>query len=499
MSTEGTDNRTTDGLTPIQSTAEPSGAIDFFRDRFDLSEQGLEAVLGTALERSVDRADLYFEYTTQDSVSLEEGLVKDGSRHVEQGVGVRAISGERQGYAHSDEISLNSAQLAAGTARAISETAESKTSAISPLASSTHNLYPLDVAPTDIPVDQKVSLLSEIDAYAHRVDPSIKQVMASVISQHRHVLIAGSDGILTGDIQPLVRLNVQVIASDGEKFEVGYDGMGGRYPLERLMQPEVWKPLVDEAVRVATLNLQSIPCPAGTMNVVLGPGWPGILLHEAIGHGLEGDFNRKKTSAFSDRLGQRVASKGVTVVDDGTLPERRGSINVDDEGTASRRNVLIEDGILVGYMHDRLNAELMGMEPTGNGRRESYAHLPLPRMTNTFMLAGQEEPEDILRSVDRGLYAVSFGGGQVDITSGKFVFSASEAYLIENGQIGAPVKGATLIGNGPDVLTRVNRIGHDLALDRGVGTCGKDGQGVPVGVGLPTVRLDGLTVGGTEG
>ncbi|MAJ60226.1 MAG: metalloprotease TldD [bacterium TMED88] len=499
MSTEGTGNRTPDRPIPIQSTTEPSGAIDFFRDRFDLSEQGLEAVLGTALERSVDRADLYFEYTTQDSVSLEEGLVKDGSRHVEQGVGVRAISGERQGYAHSDEISLDSAQLAAGTARAISETAQSKTSAVAPHASSTHNLYPLDVAPTDIPVGQKVDLLSEIDAYAHRLDPSIKQVMASVISQHRHVLVAGSDGVLAGDIQPLVRLNVQVIASDGEKFEVGYDGMGGRYPLERLMQDEIWKPLVDEAVRVAKLNLQSIACPAGTMNVVLGPGWPGILLHEAIGHGLEGDFNRKKTSAFADRLGQRVASRGVTVVDDGTLPERRGSINVDDEGTASRRNVLIEDGILVGYMHDRLNAELMGMEPTGNGRRESYAHLPLPRMTNTFMLAGEEEPEDIIRSVDRGLYAVSFGGGQVDITSGKFVFSASEAYLIENGQIGAPVKGATLIGNGPDVLTRVSRIGHDLALDRGVGTCGKDGQGVPVGVGLPTVRLDGLTVGGTEG
>ena len=381
MSTEGTGNRTPDRPIPIQSTTEPSGAIDFFRDRFDLSEQGLEAVLGTALERSVDRADLYFEYTTQDSVSLEEGLVKDGSRHVEQGVGVRAISGERQGYAHSDEISLDSAQLAAGTARAISETAQSKTSAVAPHASSTHNLYPLDVAPTDIPVGQKVDLLSEIDAYAHRLDPSIKQVMASVISQHRHVLVAGSDGVLAGDIQPLVRLNVQVIASDGEKFEVGYDGMGGRYPLERLMQDEIWKPLVDEAVRVAKLNLQSIACPAGTMNVVLGPGWPGILLHEAIGHGLEGDFNRKKTSAFADRLGQRVASRGVTVVDDGTLPERRGSINVDDEGTASRRNVLIEDGILVGYMHDRLNAELMGMEPTGNGRRESYAHLPLPRMT----------------------------------------------------------------------------------------------------------------------
>ena len=498
MSTERTKTRSADASPGVQTSTESAGAIDFFRDRFNLDEPGLEAILGTALERKVDRADLYFEYTTQDSVALEEGLVKDGSRHVEQGVGVRAIAGERQGYAHSDEISLDSARLAAGTARAISEAVNSETAAVTPHASATHNLYALDVAPTDIPVDQKVSLLSEIDAYAHRLDPSIKQVMASVISQHRHVLIASSDGILAGDVQPLVRLNVQVIASDGEKFEIGYDGMGGRYPLERLMQPEVWKPLVDEAVRVATLNLQSIPCPAGTMNVVLGPGWPGILLHEAIGHGLEGDFNRKKTSAFTDRLGQRVASEGVTVVDDGTLPERRGSINVDDEGTPSKRNVLIDDGILVGYMHDRLNAELMGMEPTGNGRRESYAHLPLPRMTNTFMLAGEDDPEEILRSVDRGLYAVSFGGGQVDITSGKFVFSASEAYLIEDGQIAAPVKGATLIGNGPDVLTRVSRIGHDLALDRGVGTCGKDGQGVPVGVGLPTLRLDGLTVGGTE-
>ena len=479
---------------------QPESAIDFFRERFDLNEQGLEAVLGTALERKIDRADLYFEYTTQDSVSLEEGIVKDGSRHVEQGVGVRAIAGERQGYAHSDEISLDSAQLAAGTARAISESGNAETvAAMTAPGGEQHDLYPLEVAPTEVPVEHKVQLLSEIDAYAHQLDPAIKQVMASVISQHRQVLVAASDGGLAGDIQPLVRLNVQVIASDGEKFEIGYDGMGGRYPLEQLMQPDVWKPLVDEAVRVATLNLQSIPCPAGTMNVVLGPGWPGILLHEAIGHGLEGDFNRKKTSAFSDRLGQRVASEGVTVVDDGTLPGRRGSINVDDEGTVSRRNVLIEDGVLVGYMHDRLNAELMGMEPTGNGRRESYAHLPLPRMTNTFMLAGEEDPDDILRSVDRGLYAVSFGGGQVDITSGKFVFSASEAYLIEDGKIGAPVKGATLIGNGPDVMTRVSRIGHDLALDRGVGTCGKDGQGVPVGVGLPTIRVDGLTVGGTEG
>ncbi len=478
----------------------PDGAIAFFRDRFGLDERALGAALGTALERRVDYADLYFEYTTQDSVSLEESIVKDGSRHVEQGVGVRAICDERQGYAHSDDISLDSAQLAATTARAISEqSGKTRSLAVTRGAGRGRNLYPVQPAPTDVPVGRKVSLLGEIDAYARALDPSIKQVMASIVCQHRHVLIASSDGTLAGDVQPLVRLNVQVIAADGERREIGYEGMGGRYPLERLTEPEVWRHLVREAVRIARLNLESVPCPAGTMNVVLGPGWPGILLHEAIGHGLEGDFNRKKTSAFSDRLGQRVAADGVTVVDDGTLPERRGSINVDDEGTPSQRNVLIENGVLVGYMHDRLNAQLMGMQPTGNGRRESYAHLPLPRMTNTFMLAGQDDPAEILRSVDRGLYAVSFGGGQVDITSGKFVFSASEAYLIENGQIGAPVKGATLIGNGPDVLTRVTRIGNDLALDRGVGTCGKDGQGVPVGVGLPTLRIDDLTVGGTEG
>lgn len=486
--------------TPQRTGTGPDGAIAFFRDRFGLDERALDAALGTALERRVDYADLYFEYTTQDAVSLEESIVKDGSRHVEQGVGVRAISDDRQGYAHSDDISLDSARLAATTARAISEhSGAAKSLAVGRRSDAGRDLYPVRPAPTDVPVGRKVSLLGDIDAYARSLDPAVKQVMASLVCQHRHVLIAASDGTLAGDVQPLVRLNVQVIAADGERREIGYEGMGGRYPLERLTDPEVWRHLVREAVRTAKLNLESVPCPAGTMDVVLGPGWPGILLHEAIGHGLEGDFNRKQTSAFSDRMGQRVAAEGVTVVDDGTLPERRGSINVDDEGTPSRRNVLIENGVLVGYMHDRLNARLMGSEPTGNGRRESYAHLPLPRMTNTFMLAGQDDPDDIVRSVDRGLYAVSFGGGQVDITSGKFVFSASEAYLIENGRIGAPVKGATLIGNGPDVLTRVTRIGHDLALDRGVGTCGKDGQGVPVGVGLPTLRIDDLTVGGTEG
>jgi TldD protein len=320
------------------------------------------------------------------------------------------------------------------------------------------------------------------------------------VSQHRTVLVAGSDGTLVGDIRPLVRVNVQVIAADPTgRREIGYFGMGGRYDLDRLLEPEEWRYAVREAVRIATLNLDAEPCPAGTMDVVLGPGWPGILLHEAVGHGLEGDFNRKQTSAFSDRLGERVATEGVTVVDDGTIAARRGSLNVDDEGTPTQRTVLIENGILRGYLQDRLNARLMGVRPTGNGRRESYAHLPMPRMTNTFMLAGDEEPADIIRSVERGLYAVSFAGGQVDITSGKFVFTASEAYRIEGGRVGAPLKGATLIGNGPDVLTRVTRIGNDLALDQGVGTCGKDGQSVPVGVGLPTLRVNGLTVGGTEG
>ncbi|MBW2496709.1 MAG: metalloprotease TldD [Deltaproteobacteria bacterium] len=474
-------------------------ALAFFRDRFALDDGSLAVALDTALERDVDHADLYFEYTTTDSVSLEEGIVKSGDRHLEQGVGVRAVQGERQGYAHSDEISLDSARLAAGTARTIADQARPHAPIALSGAAPRHDLYPVRTAPTDVPVAQKVDWLGEIDRYARARDPRVKQVMASIVSQHKHMLVAASDGTRVADVLPLVRVNVQVLAADGSRREIGYQGAGGRYELEELHSPERWQALVDEAVRIALLNLEAEACPAGTMDVVLGPGWPGILLHEAIGHGLEGDFNRKQTSAFSDRLGQRVAAEGVTVVDDGTLPGRRGSLNVDDEGTPTRRNVLIENGVLVSYMQDRMNAQLMGMEPTGNGRRESYAHAPLPRMTNTFMLAGEDDPEEILRSVDHGLYAVSFGGGQVDITSGKFVFSASEAYRIENGRIGAPVKGATLIGNGPDVLMRVSRIGHDLALDEGVGTCGKDGQGVPVGVGLPTIRVDALTVGGTEG
>jgi TldD protein len=481
--------------------SEPTRApLAFFRDRFDLDDRNLEAVLGTALERRVDYADLFFEYSTQDSVALEDGIVKSGSRSLDQGVGVRAVAGERQGYAHSDEITVESMRVAAGAARAISESAADQRSvSVRGAGRPERDLYPVDTRPTEVPVADKIALLGELDAYARRADPRIQQVMASVVTQDRQLLIAGSDGTLVADHQPLVRLNVQVIAESGGRREVGSHGGGGRYVLAQLLEADGWKPLADEAVRLALLNLEAEPCPAGTMDIVLGPGWPGILLHEAIGHGLEGDFNRKKTSAFADRLGERVAAKGVTVVDDGTIAARRGSLNVDDEGTPTQRNVLIEDGILVAYMHDRLNARLMGVEPTGNGRRESYAHMPLPRMTNTFMLAGEDDPEDIVRSVDRGLYAVSFSGGQVDITSGKFVFSASEAYRIEGGRIGAPVKGASLIGNGPDVLTRVSRIGNDLALDQGVGTCGKEGQGVPVGVGLPTTRVDQLTVGGTQG
>lgn len=472
-----------------------------FRNRFGIDERALDRTLSTALERSVDLADLFFEYTTQDSVVLEEGIVKSGDRHLVQGAGVRVQTGERQGYAHSDEISVESLELAASTARAISETgSEGGAVAIAGSGAPCHDLYALTESPTDVPVARKVALLGEIDAYARSRDPRVKQVMASVVCQLRNVMIATSDGSWVTDVQPLVRLNVQVIAEDdGGRREIGYQGAGGRTALDAYLSPEGFRPVVDEAVRLALVNLEAGPCPAGTMDVVLGPGWPGILLHEAVGHGLEGDFNRKGTSAFAGRIGERVAAPGVTVVDDGTLPGRRGSLNVDDEGTPTARTVLIEDGILRGYMHDRMNARLMGHAATGNGRRESYAHLPMPRMTNTFMLAGDEEPEDIIRSVDHGLYAATFGGGQVDITSGRFVFSANEAYKIENGRITEPVRGATLIGNGPEVLTRVSRIGHDLELDRGVGTCGKDGQGVPVGVGLPTIRVDELTVGGTEG
>ncbi|MFI5320597.1 MAG: metalloprotease TldD [Myxococcota bacterium] len=484
----------------MSSPNTPATSAATFGERFGIGTRELERALGSALEGPIDHADLFFEASTQDSVSLEDGIVKSGDRHLIQGVGVRAVAGEKQGYAHADDITVEALRVAAGTARAIaSGSPRGGSVAVRGAGVPTRDLYPVALAPTDVPIASKVALLDAIDRYARAKDPRIVQVMASVICQHRNVMIAASDGGWVADVQPLVRVNVQVIAEGAQgRREVGYQGAGGRRELAEFLQPGVWQPLADEAVRLALVNLDARPCPAGSFDVVLGPGWPGVLLHEAVGHGLEGDFNRKGVSAFSGRIGQRVAAPGVSVIDDGTLPGRRGSLNVDDEGTPTSRTVLIEDGILVGYLHDRLNARLMGHAPTGNGRRQSYAHLPMPRMTNTFMLAGTDDPDDIVRSVKHGLYAKSFGGGQVDITSGKFVFSATEAYRIVDGRLAEPLRGASLIGNGPDVLTRVSRIGSDLELDRGVGTCGKDGQSVPVGVGLPTIRVDGITVGGTE-
>ncbi|OGK91671.1 MAG: metalloprotease TldD [Candidatus Rokubacteria bacterium GWF2_70_14] len=470
----------------------------FFEDRFGLTPSAMERLLGSSLAGRVDHADLYLEYRVSEALVLEEGAVKKASRHLSQGAGVRAQSGERTGYAHTDEISLPNLEEAARQARAIAEHA--RTSAVVPIdrGRQPHDLYSLAEPPLAADLGRKLELLRGVDAAARAWDPRVRQVIASLGSEEVVVLIATPSGLTVGDVRPLTRLNVTVIAEDGGRREIGSHGGGGRVPLDFFLEAERWRRFATEAARQAVLNLAAVDAPAGTLTVVLGPGWPGILLHEAVGHGLEGDFNRKGTSAFSGRLGQKVASELVTVVDDGTLANRRGSLNVDDEGTATGRNVLIENGILRGYLQDLLNARLMGMEPTGNGRRESFAHPPMPRMTNTFMLAGQDDPEEIIRSVPRGLYAVNFGGGQVDITSGKFVFSASEAYLIEDGRVTAPVKGATLIGNGPEALTRISRVGNDLQLDEGVGTCGKDGQSVPVGVGLPTIRIDGMTVGGTQ-
>jgi TldD protein len=465
---------------------------------FGIGEKELDRVIGTALGKKADYADLYFEYRKNEGVSLEEGLVKNCSQSTANGVGVRVLAETKTGYAYSDDVTIENLEIAARTAQYIAQSRQSQTPvAVGETAGVTRDLYPVKVSAADIPLDQKVALLYEIDSFARRLDARVKNVFVSLGSEHKVILVASSNGRVVGDVQPLTRLNVTCIVEEGSNRQVGSFGGGGRVEFGFFVDNRDYERYAREAVRQAVLNLSAQNAPAGTMDVVLGPGWPGILLHEAIGHGLEGDFNRKKTSAFSDRIGQRVASELCTVVDDGTIPSRRGSINVDDEGTPSQRNVLIEKGILRGYLQDRLNAGLMKMPLTGNGRRESYAHIPMPRMTNTFMLAGETAPEDILRSVKKGLYAVSFGGGQVDITSGKFVFSASEAYLIEDGKVTAPVKGATLIGNGPDVLTRVSRVGCDLKLDEGVGTCGKDGQSVPVGVGLPTIRIDGLTVGGT--
>jgi TldD protein len=464
---------------------------------FGLDESHLTKALNEIKAHKVDEADLYFQYTRSEGWSLEEGIVKTGSFSIDQGVGVRAVSGEKTAFAYSDDISEASLLDAARTVRTISAAAQSRRAqaAIKNVAKSRSLYVGVDPIST-LDSTTKVELLGKVERLARAKDPRVAQVMAGLASEYDVVLVARADGTLAADVRPLVRLSVTVIAEQKGRREVGSSGGGGRFGLAYFSDAQISQ-YVDEAVHAAVTNLDARPAPAGEMTVVLGPGWPGILLHEAIGHGLEGDFNRKGSSAFSGRVGQRVAAKGVTVLDDGTIADRRGSLNVDDEGNTSQRTVLIEDGILKGYIQDSMNARLTGVAPTGNGRRESYAHVPMPRMTNTYMLGGDKEPEEIVKSIKKGLYATNFGGGQVDITSGKFVFSASEAYWVENGKILYPVKGATIVGNGPDALTRVTMIGNDMKLDSGVGTCGKEGQSVPVGVGQPTLRIDGLTVGGT--
>jgi TldD protein len=462
---------------------------------FNLENRKLEAVFGALATRKLDYADLFFQYTRAEGWSLEEGIVKSGSFSIEQGVGVRALAGEKTAFAYSDEISFDALQDAAKATRAIAAAGGGRKGKVARRGSAPQRYQPLDPL-VSLDSDKKIRLLEKLEKMCRALDPRVTQVMASLGGEYEVVLISRSDGVLAADVRPLVRCSVQVIAEHNGRRESGYAGGGGRTDYSHFTD-EVLRGYAKQAVDQALVNLESRPAPAGTMTVVLGPGWPGILLHEAIGHGLEGDFNRKKTSAFAGLLGKRIAVPGVTVVDDGTLPDRRGSLTVDDEGNPTRRTVLIEDGVLRGYMQDSLNARLMKMPLTGNGRRESFAHLTLPRMTNTYMLAGTRDPQEIIRSVDKGLYAVNFGGGQVDITTGKFVFSAVEAYMIENGKVTYPVKGATLIGNGPDALTRVSMIGNDLKLDGGQGTCGKEGQSVPVGVGQPTLKIDGLTVGGT--
>lgn len=464
-----------------------------------LSENHLQKILGQILTRSIDSADLYFQASYAESWSLEDGIIKEGSHSIDKGVGIRAISGEKSGFAYSDEILLPALEQSAQAARSIARASGNGQLQAWHKSSAHQDLY-LPINPLkSLPEKDKLALLQRLDKEARQADPRIVQVNLSLVAVQDIVLIAASDGTYAADIRPLVRLNVSVIAEQNGQREQGYAGGGGRVSYEYFLEENRASNYVREAVHQALLNLDATPAPAGTMPVVLAAGWPGVLLHEAIGHGLEGDFNRKGSSAFTGKIGQRVAAPGCTVVDDGTLPNRRGSLNIDDEGTSTQCTVLIEDGILKNYMQDKLNAHLMGMQPTGNGRRESYACLPMPRMTNTYMLAGKHTPEEIIASVKHGLYAVNFAGGQVDITSGKFVFSACEAYLIENGRITRPVKGATLIGNGPEVLTRVSMVGNDLKLDSGVGICGKDGQSVPVGVGQPTLKIDALTVGGTQG
>ena len=478
----------TDLITLAQSRLLAPGGLDL---------PALDGAFARLLGPGIDDGDLYFQHSRNESWVLEDGIVKNGTHSIDQGVGVRAISGEKTGFAYSDDIHAAALLEAAGAARAIAREGAQLRGSV-PVRVGERALYPAFDPIDAMDADAKIAALRGVDALLRAADARVKQVIVSLAGGVRTLLIARADGTLAADVRPLVRFNVQVIVEANGRREQGYAGGGGRYGYAELFaggKPDAW---AREALRQAVVNLDAVEAPAGAMPVVLGPGWPGVLLHEAVGHGLEGDFNRKGTSTFAGRIGQRVAAKGVTIVDDGTIAGRRGSLNVDDEGTPTRRNVLIDDGILVGYMQDRLNARLMGVAPTGNGRRESYAHLPMPRMTNTLMLAGAHDPAEIIASVKKGLYAPNFGGGQVDITSGKFVFSTSEAYLIENGKITRPVKGATLIGNGPEAMQRVAMIGNDLALDEGVGVCGKDGQSVPVGVGQPTLLLESLTVGGTQ-
>ena len=467
---------------------------DLFFARAGLDPAKLEKTLGESLA-GADDGELFLEYRLSEGLAYDDGRLKSASYDTSQGFGLRSIAGEASGYAHASELSQEAIERAGETVKAVASGYRGSLGE-APLGRN-RQLYGADDPISEIPFDRKVKLLADIDAFARGLDSRVRQVSASVAGSWQAVRIIRPDGRQSADVRPLVRLNVSLVAAQGERQESGSYGGGGRISYASLFEPAYWQDAVREALRQALVNLDSVDAPAGEMPVVLGPGWPGILLHEAIGHGLEGDFNRKKTSAFAGLLGERVAAPGVTVVDDGTIADRRGSLTIDDEGTPTSCTTLIEDGILKGYMQDRQNARLMNMAPTGNGRRESYAHIPMPRMTNTYMLAGDKSPEEIISSVKKGLYAVNFGGGQVDITSGKFVFSCTEAYRIEDGKIGPAVKGATLIGNGPDALTRVSMIGNDMKLDSGIGTCGKAGQGVPVGVGQPTLLLESLTVGGT--
>ena len=461
-----------------------------------LEERHLNRTLGNILQGGIDYADLYFQVSRQESWTLEDHIIRDGSFSLDQGVGVRAVSGEKTGFAYSDELVLPALEQAARAARAIAKRGDTRRLPAWRRGDAPA-LYPLSDPTTSISDEQKTALLSRIDEATRELDSRVEQVIISMTSNQDLVLVAASDGTLAADVRPLVRFNVSVILEEDGRREQGYSGGGARLDLSYFLEGDLPMDYARDAVRQASVALEADSAPAGTMPVVLGPGWPGILLHEAVGHGLEGDFNRKGTSAFSGKIGKQVASPHCTIVDDGTIPNRRGSLAVDDEGTPGQYNVLVEGGILRGYMQDKHNAALMGVAPTGNGRRESFAHTPMPRMTNTYMLAGPHDPGDIIASVDKGLYAPNFGGGQVDITSGKFVFSASEAYLIENGRVTTPVKGAMLIGDGPEALTRISMVGNDLEMDSGVGTCGKDGQSVPVGVGQPTLKIDELTVGGT--